>query len=156
MAEIAGFDDDVSFTAADVYALPEDLKERFDIALTTIGVLGWMPDLEGFFSAVSELIVPGGYWVMEESHPILFMYEPGENGGPSRLGLRCMQEIGHDISNFCSDLELAEARLSPELRYVLYVVAQEVISAWSGTPTRRAAPCFATYCAGAVVAGGIG
>ncbi len=158
LAEIAGFDSDVSFTAADVYGLPDDLKEHFDIALTTIGVLGWMPDLEGFFSAVSGLIVSGGHWVMEESHPILMMYQPGENGGSSRiehsyfqtepfvettgldyfghekyasspnysfthtlsdivnaglkagLELRGMHEVGHDISNFCSDLELAEAR----------------------------------------------
>ncbi len=85
LAEIAGHAGEVSFTAADVYALPTYLNGRFDIAMTTIGVLGWMPDLNGFFSAVSDLIVPGGHWVMEEMHPILFMYEPDENGGPSKL-----------------------------------------------------------------------
>ena len=85
LAEVAGHDGEVSFTAADVYALPADLKGGFDVAMTTIGVLGWMPDVDGFFSAVSDLIVPGGHWVMEEMHPVLFMYEPDENGGPSRL-----------------------------------------------------------------------
>ncbi len=158
LAEIAGYGHDVSFRAADVYALPGDLKGRFDIVMTTIGVLGWMSDLDGFFAAVSELIVLGGHWVMEETHPIVFMYEPDENGGPSRLAhsyfhteafvettgldyfgyekyassphysfthkvsdivngalkagleLRHMHEVGHDISNFCSDLETLEAR----------------------------------------------
>ncbi len=158
LSELAGYGNDVSFAAADVYALPEDLKGRFDIVLTTIGVLGWMPDLEEFFSAVSALIVSGGYWVMEETHPVLMMYEPGENGGVSRIehsyfctepfvettgldyfgheqyasspnysfthkmsdivnaGLRAglevrgMDEVGHNISNFCADLELVEAR----------------------------------------------
>lgn len=158
LSELAGYEDDVSFSEGDVYALPEELKERFDIAMTTIGVLGWMPDLEEFFSAVSALIVPGGHWVMEETHPVLMMYEPGEDGGPSRIehsyfhtepfvettgldyfgyeqyvsspnysfthkmsdivnaGIRAglevqrMDEVGRNISNFCADLELVEAK----------------------------------------------
>lgn len=158
LAEVAGRDGDVSFLAADVYALPTDLHERFDILMTTIGVLAWMPDLEGFFKAVSGLMVPGGHWVMEEMHPVLMMYEPDGTGGPSRLvhsyfrtepfeettgldyygheqyaskpnysfthkmsdivnaGLKVglelqhMHEVGHNISNFCADLEHAEAR----------------------------------------------
>lgn len=167
LAEIAGHDGEVSFTAADVYALPEDLKGRFDIAMTTIGVLGWMPDLNGFFSAVSDLIVPGGHWVMEEMHPVLMMYEPDDNGGPSGLvhsyfqtepfvettgldyfgyeqyasrphysfthkmsdimnagikvglELEYMDEVGRNISNFCGDLEHAEA-LPPMGLYMLW------------------------------------
>lgn len=158
LTELAGYENDVSFMAADAYALPEDLKDRFDIVLTTIGVLGWMPDLEDFFSTVSALIVSGGHWVMEETHPVLMMYEPGENGETSRIehsyfrtepfvettgldyfgheqyassanysfthkmsdiinaGIRVglevqgMDEVGRDISNFCADLELLDAR----------------------------------------------
>ncbi|MGI9512932.1 MAG: class I SAM-dependent methyltransferase [Anderseniella sp.] len=85
LAEIAGHDGDVSFLTADVYALPANLNGRFDIAMTTVGVLGWMPDLDGFFQAVSDLMVAGGHWVMEEMHPVLMMYEPDDNGGPSGL-----------------------------------------------------------------------
>ncbi len=158
LAEVAGHSGDVNFIEADVYALPAELKQRFDIAMTTIGVLSWMPDLDGFFRSVSDLIVPGGHWVMEEMHPVLMMYEPDENGGPSRpihsyfqtepfeettgldyygyeqyaskpnysfthklsdivnaavrvgLELQYMHEVGRNISNFCADLERAEAR----------------------------------------------
>ena len=158
LAALAGFQDEVSFLAADVYALPADLSNSFDIALTTVGVLGWMPDLDAFFSAVAALLVPGGYWVMEETHPFLMMYEPGENGGPSTieysyfhkepfvettgldyfahqpydssplysfthtvsdivnaglsagLEVKRMDEVGRNISNFCADLEQADAR----------------------------------------------
>ncbi len=85
LAEAGGFCKDVDFMAADVYSLPETLTGQFDIAVSTIGVLGWMPDLQGFFSAISRLIVPGGHWVMEETHPVLMMYEPDENGGSSRI-----------------------------------------------------------------------
>jgi ubiquinone/menaquinone biosynthesis C-methylase UbiE len=157
LAAVAGHDD-VRFIEANVYALPDELAGRFDIAMTTIGVTGWMPDIKAFFKAVAGLIRPGGHWVMEEMHPVLMMYEPDPAGGPSRLqhsyfrtepfvettgldyfgheayesapnysfthklsdlvnagieaGLELvfMDEVGHDISNFCSDLETAEAR----------------------------------------------
>jgi ubiquinone/menaquinone biosynthesis C-methylase UbiE len=157
LAAVAGHDD-VRFIEANVYALADGLTGRYDIAMTTIGVTGWMPDIGVFFKAVAGLVKPGGYWVMEEMHPVLMMYEPDPAGGPSRLQhsyfraepfvettgldyfgheayesapnysfthklsdlvnagvaagleLQFMDEVGHDISNFCSDLELAEAR----------------------------------------------
>jgi len=84
LAGIAGHDD-VIFWEGNVYALPGELAGRFDIAMTTIGVLHWMSDLEAFFQAVTDLIAPGGYWVMEETHPMVLMYEEGEDGGGSKL-----------------------------------------------------------------------
>ena len=159
--------DDVSFLEANVYELPGELAGRFDIAMTTIGVTGWMPDLSAFFKAVAGLIRPGGHWVMEEMHPVLMMYEPDPDGGPSQLvhsyfrtepfvessgldyfghqaydatpnysfthkvsdlvnagvatGLELvfMDEVGRDISNFCQDLEKAEA-LPPLGLYMLW------------------------------------
>ncbi len=74
----------VKFLQANVYGLPQELAGQFDIAMTTIGVIGWMPDLSGFFDAVTLLVKPGGYWVMEEMHPVLLMYEEDPGGGASR------------------------------------------------------------------------
>ena len=84
LAATAGYDD-VTFHQANVYDLPCEMTGHFDLAMTTIGVIGWMPDLEGFFEAVTRLLKPGGYWVMEEMHPVILMYEPDPDGGPSRL-----------------------------------------------------------------------
>lgn len=53
--------------------------------LSTIGVIGWMPDLEGFFEVAAGLVVPGGHLFIEEMHPALIMYEQGEGGAPSYL-----------------------------------------------------------------------
>jgi ubiquinone/menaquinone biosynthesis C-methylase UbiE len=167
LAETAGLAREVEFLAANVYALPEDLRENFDVALTTIGVLTWMPDLHRFFRAVADLVKPGGWWVMEETHPVVFMYDEDPDGGPSRLThsyfrtgpersddgldyfgneryrakpsysfmhklsdivnaglsagleLRRMEEIDHDISNQCADLERAEAN-PPQGLYLLW------------------------------------
>ena len=64
------------FLSADIYALPTDAPRDFDIAITTIGVLNWMPDLPAFFAAVARLLRPGGQLVAYETHPMLEMFDP--------------------------------------------------------------------------------
>ncbi|MCP4290088.1 MAG: class I SAM-dependent methyltransferase [Gammaproteobacteria bacterium] len=85
MIRIAGAEDDVELILCDVYSLPHDLKASFDVVLTTIGVLGWMPDLEAFFRVIQSLLKPGGKLVMEEMHPVLLMYEPDSSGEASSI-----------------------------------------------------------------------
>jgi len=85
IAGAAGVSGEVSFLEADAYDLPATLAESFDIAMTTIGVIYWMPDLPAFFRSVAALVRRGGWWMMEETHPIVFMYEEGPAGGPSVL-----------------------------------------------------------------------
>ncbi len=64
------------FLCGDIYALPGDTPSDFDIALVTIGVLGWMPDLARFMDVIAGLLAPGGYFVMYETHPFLEMFDP--------------------------------------------------------------------------------
>lgn len=85
LIEIAGAADRVELIHSDVYDLPRELDGSFDIVLTTIGVLGWMPDLEAFFQILQGLLKPGGKLVMEEMHPVLLMYEPDTDGGASTI-----------------------------------------------------------------------
>lgn len=60
---------------ADVYDLPDDLG-RHDLALITIGVLNWMPDLQRFFQVVRGLMNPGALLVIYETHPVLEVFNP--------------------------------------------------------------------------------
>ena len=64
------------FLRADIYDLPPDAPRPFDIALVTIGVLNWMPDLPGFFRAAAGLLAEGGCLVIYETHPFLEMFDP--------------------------------------------------------------------------------
>lgn len=73
LADVAGRE--VEFLCADIHALPDGLG-RFDLALITIGVLNWMPDLSKFFNVVAGLIAPGGVLVIYETHPFLEMFDP--------------------------------------------------------------------------------
>ena len=76
LAHAAGFDD-IEYIHSDIYNLPEKYNDAFDVAVITVGVLGWMPDLESFMKTCASLIVSGGYLLIEELHPILGMYEEG-------------------------------------------------------------------------------
>ena len=83
LIRIAAAGDRVELIESDIYELQAELDSQFDLVLITIGVISWMPDLRGFFEVVRRLLKPGGKLVMEEMHPVLFMYEEDPQGGPS-------------------------------------------------------------------------
>ncbi len=64
------------FIESDIHQLPQNVRERFDIALVTIGVLGWMPDVAQFMRHVASTLKPGGTLVMYETHPFLEVFDP--------------------------------------------------------------------------------
>ncbi|WP_226664593.1 class I SAM-dependent methyltransferase [Microbulbifer aggregans] len=74
---------DLDFACHNVYEIPQHYTCQFDIAIVTVGVLNWMPDLPGFLATCASLLKPGGYFLMEEIHPVLNMYT---EGSPSTLG----------------------------------------------------------------------
>jgi SAM-dependent methyltransferase len=83
MIRIAGAQAQVELVEADIYELPSKFKDAFDLVLVTVGVISWMPELKAFFEVVRGLLKPGGQLVMEEMHPVLFMYEEDPDGGGS-------------------------------------------------------------------------
>jgi SAM-dependent methyltransferase len=83
MLRIAGAETQVELLEADVYRLPQEYRGAFDMVLVTIGVISWMPELDAFFGVVASLLKPGGQLVMEEMHPVLFMYEEDADSGIS-------------------------------------------------------------------------
>ncbi|MGR3964499.1 class I SAM-dependent methyltransferase [Pseudomonas sp. 910_23] len=64
------------FILTDIHHLPERLHARFDVALVTIGVLGWMPDVALFMKHVASVLKPGGTLVVYETHPFLEVFDP--------------------------------------------------------------------------------
>lgn len=76
---------DVEFVTTDIYDIPPDKTGPYDIVMTTIGVLSWMPDLRGLFEVMTRLTRPGGHVFIEETHPVLLMYEESEGDAPSIL-----------------------------------------------------------------------
>ncbi|NIA68897.1 class I SAM-dependent methyltransferase [Pelagibius litoralis] len=66
----------------DINKIPSDYDGRFDLAVVTIGVFGWQPDLAAFFATAQRILKPGGRIFIYEDHPILNMYEDREERLP--------------------------------------------------------------------------
>ena len=75
---------DCRFVESDIYQISREFDDSFDLVVITIGVLGWMPDLAGFFCVAKRLLRPGGHLFIHEQHPITNMLEPGDHD-PFRL-----------------------------------------------------------------------
>lgn len=83
MAEAGGIA--CEFVAVSVYEIPARYDGQFDLVTVTIGALGWLPDIRGFFAVAARLLKPGGRIFIYEMHPILGMFEPGEEKNPLEI-----------------------------------------------------------------------
>ncbi|HZU86362.1 MAG TPA: class I SAM-dependent methyltransferase [Anaerolineaceae bacterium] len=63
------------FIQSDIYALPEQLDEQFDIVFTSYGVLTWLSDLRGWAQLVSRYVKPGGMFYIAEFHPTAMLFD---------------------------------------------------------------------------------
>ena len=70
----------VRFICSNIYDLPEALDEQFDIVFTSIGVLCWLPDLDGWAKVVANHLKPGGVFYIIDGHPAMSVFEESEEG----------------------------------------------------------------------------
>ena len=70
----------VRFICSNVYDLPDVLDEQFDIVFTSIGVLCWLPDLDGWAAVVANHLKPGGMFYIVDGHPVLSVFEETDAG----------------------------------------------------------------------------
>lgn len=71
---------DARFIRSNVYDLPEVLEEEFEVVFTSIGVLSWLPDLEGWASVIHNFLRPGGVFYILDRHPLMGMLRESETG----------------------------------------------------------------------------
>ncbi|MDC0739278.1 class I SAM-dependent methyltransferase [Cognatishimia sp. SS12] len=75
-------DQDIEFVCSDIYDIARHYNRAFDLLVITIGVLGWMPDIAGFFDRIAKLLRPGSAIFIYEHHPVLMMLKPDRAGAP--------------------------------------------------------------------------
>jgi SAM-dependent methyltransferase len=68
---------DCNFVRFSVYDIPGEYDGSFDLTYITIGVLGWMPDIDAFFAVAARLLRPAGHIFTYEMHPILDLFGDG-------------------------------------------------------------------------------
>lgn len=62
------------FICTDIYDLPNKLDKQFDIVFTSYGTIGWLPDLHKWASVVSHYVKPGGFFLIVDFHPVMWMF----------------------------------------------------------------------------------
>jgi SAM-dependent methyltransferase len=58
------------FHEAEVVSWMHTTDERYDVAFTSYGTTGWLPDLDAWARGVRRVLVPGGVLVYVEFHPL--------------------------------------------------------------------------------------
>jgi SAM-dependent methyltransferase len=83
LAEESGLAGRARFVAADVLAVPAELRGRFDLCYASRGVVGWIADIEAWMRTAATVLRPGGRLVLIEMHPLFVMVDSLD---PLRLG----------------------------------------------------------------------
>ncbi len=60
---------------SNVYDLKDNLEGEFDIVYTSIGVLCWLQDIEGWAKIISHFLKSGGTFLLYESHPLMWVFD---------------------------------------------------------------------------------
>lgn len=63
------------FICSDIYDLPNQMDEKFDLVFTSFGVIGWLPDLKKWAEVIAHFLKPGGKFIFAEFHPVVWMFD---------------------------------------------------------------------------------
>lgn len=83
LAEVAGID--CTFVETDIHAIDAAFDRSFDVVVITIGVFGWMPDVDPVLAVAARLLRPGGRLFVYEEHPVLNMIDVDDRSDPPML-----------------------------------------------------------------------
>jgi SAM-dependent methyltransferase len=76
------------FALSDAQACPETLPEeagRFDLAFTSWGTIGWLPDLRAWARSLAHFLRPGGALLFADCHPTAQVFDGWEDEQPRWL-----------------------------------------------------------------------
>jgi SAM-dependent methyltransferase len=76
------------FVESNVYDLPRNLDDQFDIVYTSRGVLGWLPDIGRWADVVGHFVKPGGFFYITEAHPVAMVFDDSHDVGRGELRLK--------------------------------------------------------------------
>jgi len=63
------------FVQSDIYSLPENLNEKFDIVFTSYGTITWLPDLDKWAKVIRHFLKPNGFFYIAEFHPSWYAFD---------------------------------------------------------------------------------
>ena len=76
---------DCEFIQSDLYEIPDQFNESFDLVIFTIGAFCWLPTINQCFEKVASLLRPQGHLFIYEMHPALDMFEQIDGEDPRKM-----------------------------------------------------------------------
>ncbi|MBD3170763.1 MAG: methyltransferase domain-containing protein [candidate division Zixibacteria bacterium] len=71
-----------TFIESDIYDMHLQLEEEFDIVFSSLGVLVWLNDLDGWAQQIASHLKGGGFFYLFEFHPIIIMFSDDSEDEP--------------------------------------------------------------------------
>ncbi|WEV76006.1 methyltransferase domain-containing protein [Bifidobacterium sp. ESL0800] len=69
----------ITYVEADARKAVEVLPgKQYDVIVTSVGTVTWLPSLEGWAQSIAALLAPNGFFMIRDNHPLLFAL--GEDG----------------------------------------------------------------------------
>lgn len=72
---------------SDVYSATKNISKKFDFVYTGVGALCWLPDIKRWAEVVANLLKPGGFLFIRESHPMLWSVGESRPNGDIAIDL---------------------------------------------------------------------
>lgn len=99
----------IEFVEANVYDAREAVEGSFDLVYTSIGVLCWLPDIDGWARVIASLLKPGGRVLVRDDHPFFMTV-----GDDVREGLKIEQPYFQREEPMTWDEEVTYIEPSPD------------------------------------------
>jgi SAM-dependent methyltransferase len=118
------------FIQSDLYDLPNQLHETFDIVFTSYGVLTWLSDIPRWAKIAASYVKPGGTFYIAEIHPVSYIFSDQADHFEPELDY-----FKPDVMEFTSETSysgptpLKEPLKSYEWNYPLGTVVSSLIDA---------------------------
>lgn len=64
-----------TFVESEIVRYLQATDDRFDIAFSSYGTIGWLPDLGAWARGVKRVLAPGGKLVLVEFHPLVWSFD---------------------------------------------------------------------------------
>jgi SAM-dependent methyltransferase len=118
------------FIQSDLYDLPNQLQETYDIVFTSYGALTWLSDIPRWAQIAAGYVKPGGTFYIAEFHPAAYIFsDNADRWVPEYDYFNTNVQAFPVEGSYADRTAVTQARISYEWNYPLGIVVTSLIQA---------------------------